>query len=198
MTSSFFMVCNLRYVSTAPLIANMIRLTCAVLLAVLALHAHPALGRKRCASPSRRAHGTTSLNPLDRCVKALEARFRAPRTLRSAIASRSRSSVTCSSAARSSCFISTSGVSRRNLSEGSRDLLASHQQPLSRPEQVLRLALLHPPGQRNQTPRGHARAHSGRHSNGPYSYLVGMGEMNGQPMRPASSSRLMQSAEDVV
>lgn len=101
----------------------MSRLTCAVLLAALALQCAPTLA----GTPVRIAvtsggHGTTSLKPLDQSVRALEARF-GP----SNVTIRERVTLTelghMLERGEVDYFISTSGVSRRNLSEGSRDLL---------------------------------------------------------------------------
>ena len=97
----------------------MIRLTCAVLLAVLALQCAPALaGTTVRIAVTSGGHGTTSLKPLDQSVKALEARF---------------------------------GPSNVTIRE--RVTLTELGHMLERgEEQVLRLALLHPQGQRDQGP----------------------------------------------
>lgn len=156
----------------------MIRLTCAVLLAVLALQCAPALaGTTVRIAVTSGGHGTTSLKPLDQSVKALEARF-GP----SNVTIRERVTLTelghMLERGEVDYFISTSGVSRRNLSEGSRDLLTITDSRFPDPNKSY--------GSLFFTRRGSGikaledmrdRTLVANHPNGPYSYLVGMGEI---------------------
>ena len=181
----------------------MIRLTCAVLLAVLALQCAPALaGTTVRIAVTSGGHGTTSLNPLDRSVKALEARFgpsnvtirdRVPLTELGHMLERGEVDY----------FISTSGVSRRNLSEGSRDLLTITDSRFPDPNKSygsLFFTRRDSGIKRLKDMRG--RTLVANHPNGPYSYLVGMGEIEraGYDATAFFKSQrfLMQSAEDVV
>ena len=181
----------------------MIRLTCAVLLAVLALQCAPALaGTTVRIAVTSGGHGTTSLKPLDQSVKALEARF-GP----SNVTIRERVTLTelghMLERGEVDYFISTSGVSRRNLSEGSRDLLTITDSRFPDPNKSY--------GSLFFTRRGSGikaledmrdRTLVANHPNGPYSYLVGMGgiERAGYDASTFFKSQrfLMQSAEDVV
>ena len=181
----------------------MIRLTCAVLLAVLALQCAPALaGTTVRIAVTSGGHGTTSLKPLDQSVKALEARF-GP----SNVTIRERVTLTelghMLERGEVDYFISTSGVSRRNLSEGSRDLLTITDSRFPDPNKSY--------GSLFFTRRGSGikaledmrdRTLVANHPNGPYSYLVGMGEIERAGYDAAtffkSQRFLMQSAEDVV
>lgn len=180
----------------------MIRLTCAVLLAVLALQCAPALaGTTVRIAVTSGGHGTTSLNPLDRSVKALEARFgpsnvtirdRVPLTELGHMLERGEVDY----------FISTSGVSRRNLSEGSRDLLTITDSRFPDPNKSygsLFFTRRDSGIKRLKDMRG--RTLVANHPNGPYSYLVGMGEIEraGYDATAFFKSQrfLMQSAEDV-
>lgn len=181
----------------------MIRLTCAVLLAVLALQCAPALaGTTVRIAVTSGGHGTTSLKPLDQSVKALEARF-GP----SNVTIRERVTLTelghMLERGEVDYFISTSGVSRRNLSEGSRDLLTITDSRFPDPNKSY--------GSLFFTRRGSGikaledmrdRTLVANHPNGPYSYLVGMGEIERAGYDAStffkSQRFLMQSAEDVV
>lgn len=181
----------------------MIRLTCAVLLAVLALQCAPALaGTTVRIAVTSGGHGTTSLKPLDQSVKALEARF-GP----SNVTIRERVTLTelghMLKRGEVDYFISTSGVSRRNLSEGSRDLLTITDSRFPDPNKSY--------GSLFFTRRGSGikaledmrdRTLVANHPNGPYSYLVGMGEIERAGYDAStffkSQRFLMQSAEDVV
>lgn len=181
----------------------MIRLTCAVLLAVLALQCAPALaGTTVRIAVTSGGHGTTSLKPLDQSVKALEARF-GP----SNVTIRERVTLTelghMLERGEVDYFISTSGVSRRNLSEGSRDLLTITDSRFPDPNKSY--------GSLFFTRRGSGikaledmrdRTLVANHPNGPYSYLVGMGEIDRAGYDAStffkSQRFLMQSAEDVV
>lgn len=181
----------------------MIRLTCAVLLAVLALQCAPALaGTTVRIAVTSGGHGTTSLKPLDQSVKALEARF-GP----SNVTIRERVTLTelghMLERGEVDYFISTSGVSRRNLSEGSRDLLTITDRRFPDPNKSY--------GSLFFTRRGSGikaledmrdRTLVANHPNGPYSYLVGMGEIERAGYDAStffkSQRFLMQSAEDVV
>lgn len=181
----------------------MIRLTCAVLLAVLALQCAPALaGTTVRIAVTSGGHGTTSLKPLDKSVKALEARF-GP----SNVTIRERVTLTelghMLERGEVDYFISTSGVSRRNLSEGSRDLLTITDSRFPDPNKSY--------GSLFFTRRGSGikaledmrdRTLVANHPNGPYSYLVGMGEIERAGYDAStffkSQRFLMQSAEDVV
>lgn len=181
----------------------MIRLTCAVLLAVLALQCAPALaGTTVRIAVTSGGHGTTSLKPLDQSVKALEARF-GP----SNVTIRERVTLTelghMLDRGEVDYFISTSGVSRRNLSEGSRDLLTITDSRFPDPNKSY--------GSLFFTRRGSGikaledmrdRTLVANHPNGPYSYLVGMGEIERAGYDAStffkSQRFLMQSAEDVV
>lgn len=181
----------------------MIRLTCAVLLAVLALQCAPALaGTTVRIAVTSGGHGTTSLKPLDQSVKALEARF-GP----SNVTIRERVTLTelghMLERGEVDYFISTSGVSRRNLSEGSRDLLTITDSRFPDPNKSY--------GSLFFTRRGSGikaledmrdRTLVANHPNGPYSYLVGMGEIKRAGYDAStffkSQRFLMQSAEDVV
>lgn len=147
-------------------------------------------------------HGTTSLNPLDRSVKALEARFgpsnvtirdRVPLTELGHMLERGEVDY----------FISTSGVSRRNLSEGSRDLLTITDSRFPDPNKSygsLFFTRRDSGIKRLKDMRG--RTLVANHPNGPYSYLVGMGEIEraGYDATAFFKSQrfLMQSAEDIV
>ena len=181
----------------------MSRLTCTALLAALALQCAPTLA----GTPVRIAvtsggHGTTSLKPLDQSVKALEARF-GP----SNVTIRERVTLTelghMLERGEVDYFISTSGVSRRNLSEGSRDLLTITDSRFPDPNKSY--------GSLFFTRRGSGikaledmrdRTLVANHPNGPYSYLVGMGEIERAGYDAStffkSQRFLMQSAEDVV
>lgn len=144
----------------------------------------------------------TSLNPLDRSVKALEARFgpsnvtirdRVPLTELGHMLERGEVDY----------FISTSGVSRRNLSEGSRDLLTITDSRFPDPNKSygsLFFTRRDSGIKRLKDMRG--RTLVANHPNGPYSYLVGMGEIEraGYDATAFFKSQrfLMQSAEDVV
>ena len=181
----------------------MIRLTCAVLLAVLALQCAPALaGTTVRIAVTSGGHGTTSLKPLDQSVKALEARF-GP----SNVTIRERVTLTelghMLERGEVDYFISTSGVSRRNLSEGSRDLLTITDSRFPDPNKSY--------GSLFFTRRGSGikaledmrdRTLVANHPNGPYSYLVGLGEIERAGYDAStffkSQRFLMQSAEDVV
>lgn len=181
----------------------MIRLTCAVLLAVLALQCAPALaGTTVRIAVTSGGHGTTSLKPLDQSVKALEARF-GP----SNVTIRERVTLTelghMLERGEVDYFISTSAVSRRNLSEGSRDLLTITDSRFPDPNKSY--------GSLFFTRRGSGikaledmrdRTLVANHPNGPYSYLVGMGEIERAGYDAStffkSQRFLMQSAEDVV
>lgn len=181
----------------------MIRLTCAVLLAVLALQCAPALaGTTVRIAVTSGGHGTTALKPLDQSVKALEARF-GP----SNVTIRERVTLTelghMLERGEVDYFISTSGVSRRNLSEGSRDLLTITDSRFPDPNKSY--------GSLFFTRRGSGikaledmrdRTLVANHPNGPYSYLVGMGEIERAGYDAStffkSQRFLMQSAEDVV
>ena len=181
----------------------MIRLTCAVLLAVLALQCAPALaGTTVRIAVTSGGHGTTSLKPLDQSVKALEARF-GP----SNVTIRERVTLTelghMLERGEVDYFFSTSGVSRRNLSEGSRDLLTITDSRFPDPNKSY--------GSLFFTRRGSGikaledmrdRTLVANHPNGPYSYLVGMGEIERAGYDAStffkSQRFLMQSAEDVV
>lgn len=181
----------------------MIRLTCAVLLAVLALQCAPALaGTTVRIAVTSGGHGTTSLKPLDQSVKALEARF-GP----SNVTIRERVTLTelghMLERGEVDYFISTSGVSRRNLSEGSRDLLTITDSRFPAPNKSY--------GSLFFTRRSSGikaledmrdRTLVANHPNGPYSYLVGMGEIERAGYDAStffkSQRFLMQSAEDVV
>lgn len=181
----------------------MIRLTCAVLLAVLALQCAPALaGTTVRIAVTSGGHGTTSLKPFDQSVKALEARF-GP----SNVTIRERVTLTelghMLERGEVDYFISTSGVSRRNLSEGSRDLLTITDSRFPDPNKSY--------GSLFFTRRGSGikaledmrdRTLVANHPNGPYSYLVGMGEIERAGYDAStffkSQRFLMQSAEDVV
>ena len=181
----------------------MIRLTCAVLLAVLALQCAPALaGTTVRIAVTSGGHGTTSLKPLDQSVRALEARF-GP----SNVTIRERVTLTelghMLERGEVDYFISTSGVSRRNLSEGSRDLLTITDSRFPDPNKSY--------GSLFFTRRGSGikaledmrdRTLVANHPNGPYSYLVGMGEIERAGYDAStffkSQRFLMQSAEDVV
>lgn len=181
----------------------MIRLTCAVLLAILALQCAPALaGTTVRIAVTSGGHGTTSLKPLDQSVKALEARF-GP----SNVTIRERVTLTelghMLERGEVDYFISTSGVSRRNLSEGSRDLLTITDSRFPDPNKSY--------GSLFFTRRGSGikaledmrdRTLVANHPNGPYSYLVGMGEIERAGYDAStffkSQRFLMQSAEDVV
>lgn len=181
----------------------MIRLTCAVLLAVLALQCAPALaGTTVRIAVTSGGHGTTSLKPLDQSVKVLEARF-GP----SNVTIRERVTLTelghMLERGEVDYFISTSGVSRRNLSEGSRDLLTITDSRFPDPNKSY--------GSLFFTRRGSGikaledmrdRTLVANHPNGPYSYLVGMGEIERAGYDAStffkSQRFLMQSAEDVV
>ena len=181
----------------------MIRLTCAVLLAVLALQCAPALaGTTVRIAVTSGGHGTTSLKPLDQSVKALEARF-GP----SNVTIRERVTLTelghMLERGEVDYFISTSGVSRRNLSEGSRDLLTITDSRFPDPNKSY--------GSLFFTRRGSGikaledmrdRTLVANHPNGPYSNLVGMGEIERAGYDAStffkSQRFLMQSAEDVV
>lgn len=181
----------------------MIRLTCAVLLAVLALQCAPALaGTTVRIAVTSGGHGTTSLKPLDQSVKALEARF-GPSNV--TIRERVRLTELGHMLERGEVdyFISTSGVSRRNLSEGSRDLLTITDSRFPDPNKSY--------GSLFFTRRGSGikaledmrdRTLVANHPNGPYSYLVGMGEIERAGYDAStffkSQRFLMQSAEDVV
>lgn len=181
----------------------MIRLTCAVLLAVLALQCAPALA----GTPVRIAvtsggHGTTSLKPLDRSVKALEARF-GP----SNVTIRERVTLTelghMLERGEVDYFISTSGVSRRNLSEGSRDLLTITDSRFPDPNKSYGSLFFTRRGSGIKTLEDmRDRTLVANHPNGPYSYLVGMGEIERAGYDAStffkSQRFLMQSAEDVV
>lgn len=181
----------------------MIRLTCAVLLAVLALQCAPALA----GTPVRIAvtsggHGTTSLKPLDRSVKALEARF-GP----SNVTIRERVTLTelghMLERGEVDYFISTSGVSRRNLSEGSRDLLTITDSRFPDPNKSYGSLFFTRRGSGIKTLKDmRDRTLVANHPNGPYSYLVGMGEIERAGYDAStffkSQRFLMQSAEDVV
>lgn len=181
----------------------MIRLTCAVLLAALALQCAPTLA----GTPVRIAvtsggHGTTSLKPLDQSVKALEARF-GP----SNVTIRERVTLTelghMLERGEVDYFISTSGVSRRNLSEGSRDLLTITDSRFPDPNKSYGSLFFTRRGsgiKNLEDMRG--RTLVANHPNGPYSYLVGMGEIERAGYDAStffkSQRFLMQSAEDVV
>ena len=181
----------------------MSRLTCAVLLAALAQQCAPALaGTTVRIAVTSGGHGTTSLKPLDQSVKALEARF-GP----SNVTIRERVTLTelghMLERGEVDYFISTSGVSRRNLSEGSRDLLTITDSRFPDPNKSY--------GSLFFTRRGSGikaledmrdRTLVANHPNGPYSYLVGMGEIERAGYDAStffkSQRFLMQSAEDVV
>ena len=181
----------------------MSRLTCAVLLAALALQCAPTLA----GTPVRIAvtsggHGTTSLKPLDQSVRALEARF-GP----SNVTIRERVTLTelghMLERGEVDYFISTSGVSRRNLSEGSRDLLTITDSRFPDPNKSYGSLFFTRRGsgiKNLEDMRG--RTLVANHPNGPYSYLVGMGEIERAGYDAStffkSQRFLMQSAEDVV
>lgn len=181
----------------------MSRLTCTVLLAALALQCAPALA----GTPVRIAvtsggHGTTSLKPLDQSVRALEARF-GP----SNVTIRERVTLTelghMLERGEVDYFISTSGVSRRNLSEGSRDLLTITDSRFPDPNKSYGSLFFTRRGsgiKNLEDMRG--RTLVANHPNGPYSYLVGMGEIERAGYDAStffkSQRFLMQSAEDVV
>lgn len=181
----------------------MIRLTCAVLLAALALQCAPTLA----GTPVRIAvtsggHGTTSLKPLDQSVKALEARF-GP----SNVTIRERVTLTelghMLERGEVDYFISTSGVSRRNLSEGSRDLLTITDSRFPDPNKSYGSLFFTRRGSGIKTLEDmRGRTLVANHPNGPYSYLVGMGEIERAGYDAStffkSQRFLMQSAEDVV
>ena len=181
----------------------MIRLTCAVLLAVLALQCAPALaGTTVRIAVTSGGHGTTSLKPLDQSVKALEARF-GP----SNVTIRERVTLTelghMLERGEVDYFISTSGVSRRNLSEGSRDLLTITDSRFPDPNKSYGSLFFTRRGsgiKNLEDMRG--RTLVANHPNGPYSYLVGMGEIERAGYDAStffkSQRFLMQSAEDVV
>lgn len=181
----------------------MSRLTCTVLLAALALQCAPTLA----GTPVRIAvtsggHGTTSLKPLDQSVRALEARF-GP----SNVTIRERVTLTelghMLERGEVDYFISTSGVSRRNLSEGSRDLLTITDSRFPDPNKSYGSLFFTRRGsgiKNLEDMRG--RTLVANHPNGPYSYLVGMGEIERAGYDAStffkSQRFLMQSAEDVV
>ena len=181
----------------------MSRLTCAVLLAALALQCAPTLA----GTPVRIAvtsggHGTTSLKPLDQSVRALEARF-GP----SNVTIRERVTLTelghMLERGEVDYFISTSGVSCRNLSEGSRDLLTITDSRFPDPNKSYGSLFFTRRGsgiKNLEDMRG--RTLVANHPNGPYSYLVGMGEIERAGYDAStffkSQRFLMQSAEDVV
>ena len=181
----------------------MSRLTCAVQLAALALQCAPTLA----GTPVRIAvtsggHGTTSLKPLDQSVRALEARF-GP----SNVTIRERVTLTelghMLERGEVDYFISTSGVSRRNLSEGSRDLLTITDSRFPDPNKSYGSLFFTRRGsgiKNLEDMRG--RTLVANHPNGPYSYLVGMGEIERAGYDAStffkSQRFLMQSAEDVV
>lgn len=181
----------------------MIRLTCAVLLVALALQCAPTLA----GTPVRIAvtsggHGTTSLKPLDQSVKALEARF-GP----SNVTIRERVTLTelghMLERGEVDYFISTSGVSRRNLSEGSRDLLTITDSRFPDPNKSYGSLFFTRRGSGIKTLEDmRDRTLVANHPNGPYSYLVGMGEIERAGYDAStffkSQRFLMQSAEDVV
>ena len=181
----------------------MIRLTCAVLLAVLALQCAPALaGTTVRIAVTSGGHGTTSLKPLDQSVRALEARF-GP----SNVTIRERVTLTelghMLERGEVDYFISTSGVSRRNLSEGSRDLLTITDSRFPDPNKSYGSLFFTRRGsgiKNLEDMRG--RTLVANHPNGPYSYLVGMGEIERAGYDAStffkSQRFLMQSAEDVV
>ena len=100
-------------------------------------------------------------------------------------------------------FISTSGVSRRNLSEGSRDLLTITDSRFPDPNKSYGSLFFTRRGsgiKNLEDMRG--RTLVANHPNGPYSYLVGMGEIERAGYDAStffkSQRFLMQSAEDVV
>ena len=181
----------------------MSRLTCTVLLAARALQCAPPLA----GTPVRIAvtsggHGTTSLKPLDQSVRALEARF-GP----SNVTIRERVTLTelghMLERGEVDYFISTSGVSRRNLSEGSRDLLTITDSRFPDPNKSYGSLFFTRRGsgiKNLEDMRG--RTLVANHPNGPYSYLVGMGEIERAGYDAStffkSQRFLMQSAEDVV
>lgn len=181
----------------------MSRLTCTVLLAALPLQCAPTLA----GTPVRIAvtsggHGTTSLKPLDQSVRALEARF-GP----SNVTIRERVTLTelghMLERGEVDYFISTSGVSRRNLSEGSRDLLTITDSRFPDPNKSYGSLFFTRRGsgiKNLEDMRG--RTLVANHPNGPYSYLVGMGEIERAGYDAStffkSQRFLMQSAEDVV
>lgn len=167
----------------------MSRLTCTVLLAALALQCAPTLA----GTPVRIAvtsggHGTTSLKPLDQSVRALEARF-GP----SNVTIRERVTLTelghMLERGEVDYFISTSGVSRRNLSEGSRDLLTITDSRFPDPNKSYGSLFFTRRGsgiKNLEDMRG--RTLVANHPNGPYSYLVGMGEIMSAPQGLSGSA----------
>lgn len=181
----------------------MSRLTCAVLLTALALQCAPTLaGTPVRITVTSGGHGTTSLKPLDQSVRALEARF-GP----SNVTIRERVTLTelghMLERGEVDYFISTSGVSRRNLSEGSRDLLTITDSRFPDPNKSYGSLFFTRRGsgiKNLEDMRG--RTLVANHPNGPYSYLVGMGEIERAGYDAStffkSQRFLMQSAEDVV
>ena len=181
----------------------MIRRSCAVLLVALTLQCAPT----QAGTPVRIAvtsggHGTTSLKPLDQSVKALEARFGS-----SNVTIRDRVPLTelghMLARGEVDYFISTSGVSRRNLSEGSRDLLTITDSRFPDPNKSYgSLFFTHRGSGIKSLEDMRGRTLVANHPNGPYSYLVGMGEIERAGYDASaffkSQRFLMQSAEDVV
>ena len=181
----------------------MSRLTCPVLLAALALQCAPTLA----GTPVRIAvtsggHGTTSLLPLDQSVRALEARFVPSNvTIRELVTLTELGHML--ERGEVDYFISTAGVSRRNLSEGSRDLLTITDSRFPDPNKSYGSLFFTRRGsgiKNLEDMRG--RTLVANHPNGPYSYLVGMGEIERAGYDAStffkSQRFLMQSAEDVV